>query len=620
MRPSPLCTQLVVIALFVNAAFGARADDAAAARDKFAGRLVDVSGEPVAGAEVTRHDVTCRPLAGTQPIVTDGAGHFDLPAARGGPFQVGELAALSIKTAAGSYFEVNTTVKPAAAGRADVSVPTLLAARAKAPDDVGVGELAGVVVDQEGNPLADVEVHPWDWYPQHRTRTNNAGIFRVPLLGAGAKVEVRFKKEGYSPETFIHAPTGTPGWVVALGKETLIEGTVRDGDGKPAAGALIRANQGPKQADGVTITTIWTETKTDDEGRYQLFLQPDVYELLVKSPDQGVLRQSNVVIARGTHERDLELVPGIAFRAVVVDAQTEEPVAGVRLWHWKDVEARSNAEGLLIIPGMLPGEFRFNVEAPGYSRWWSEEAKSPWNRRSIDKPELKWQRNFDNLDFDLRPGMPTAKIFLEKSVRIRGRVVDPDGQPVARATAAPALTGTGNSLTGDTRFSVTTKEDGSFEMLLPASNDAQYNLLAHDGKYQEWRKWANGVLPPISTVPGQEIDDVEIKLTRSATVRGQVVDANGKPVGFCEVRAHAADLLENRYYDPTVKTGANGKFELMFIRPGKNFIQCAPLFLLAAQAPAKSSVVLQLTEGETVDDVELVTGGPPAQLQIKWGL
>ena len=60
--------------------------------------------------------------------------------------------------------------------------------------------------------------------------------------------------------------------------------------------------------------------------------------------------------------------------------------------------------------------------------------------------------------------MAPVTIEIEKGVRIRGRVVDPDGKPVGGATAAPALTGTGNSLTGDTRFSVKTKADGTFEM------------------------------------------------------------------------------------------------------------------------------------------------------------
>ena len=38
--------------------------------------------------------------------------------------------------------------------------------------------------------------------------------------------------------------------------------------------------------------------------------------------------------------------------------------------------------------------------------------------------------------------------------------------------------------------------------------------MAHDGDYQEWRRWANGVLPPIRAKPGQEIRDVKIALRR----------------------------------------------------------------------------------------------------------
>ena len=45
-------------------------------------------------------------------------------------------------------------------------------------------------------------------------------------------------------------------------------------------------------------------------------------------------------------------------------------------------------------------------------------------------------------------------------------------------------------------------------MMLPASGDRDYNLVAHDGKYGQWRTWANGVLPPFRTTPGQVIDDV----------------------------------------------------------------------------------------------------------------
>src|SRR6185312_10277755 len=108
---------------------------------------------------------------------------------------------------------------------------------------------------------------------------------------------------------------------------------------------------------------------------------------------------------------------------------------------------------------------------------------------------------------------------------------------VAGATVAPALTGTGNSLTGDTRFSAETDKDGHFSVLLPASGAREYNLVAHDGKDQQWRTWANGVLSPFRTKPGQVIENVELQLTRPATVRGRVTDASGKPVAGREVRA-----------------------------------------------------------------------------------
>jgi hypothetical protein len=260
---------------------------------------------------------------------------------------------------------------------------------------------------------------------------------------------------------------------------------------------------------------------------------------------------------------------------------------------------------------MMPGPFQFMVEAHGYTRWWSEEASNEWSRRKIDETRGGWQRNFDRLDFDLQPDMKPVTITVERGVTVTGRVLAPDGKPVAGATVAPALTGTGNSLTGDTRFSVETGHDGRFTTILPASGARSYNLVAHDGKYDHWRTWANGVRPPFQTKPGEEVRDVEIWLTRPATVRGRVADAEGKPVPDREVRASAADRLENRYYDPTTTTRADGTYELKFIRPGKQYIQVAPFWLDAAQAPEGTNHTLTLRPGESKDGVDfrVPTGG-----------
>ena len=54
----------------------------------------------------------------------------------------------------------------------------------------------------------------------------------------------------------------------------------------------------------------------------------------------------------------------MTFRAKVVDAVTGEPVAGVRLWHWQHpgIEGRSDKNGIVTIPDMMPGKFNFQVE------------------------------------------------------------------------------------------------------------------------------------------------------------------------------------------------------------------------------------------------------------------
>jgi len=440
-------------------------------------------------------------------------------------------------------------------------------------------ELAGVVVDVEGKPIEGAEVDAWTWYWGHEAKTDAKGFFRIGKLAKGRKVEVVVRKPGYNPQLFLTQPTGEPGWVVVLGKRTYFEGRVTGPDGKPVAGARLRANNGPKRADGVTISEIWTEATTGDDGRYRMYAQADVYDIQVRVPGVGVARLPDTSLGADEAKRlDVRLDRGVTFRAKMVDSLTRDPVPGVRLWHWQHpgIEGRSGKDGVVAIPDMISGRFDFKVDAPGYARWWSDKAFSEWSRFQVDATRGGWQRNFDDIDFDVASGIGPVTIAVERGVTVTGRVLDPDGKLVVGATVAPALTGSGNSLTGDTRFSVETGADGKFTAVLPASGGREYNLVAHDGKYGQWRIWANGVLAPFRSKPGETFRDVELRLTQPATVRGRVTDADGRPVPGREVRASAADRRKHRYYDPTVGTGADGSYELKFIRPGEHFIQVAP--------------------------------------------
>ena len=484
-------------------------------------------------------------------------------------------------------------------------------------------EIAGTVVDERGEPIEGVLVDVWDWYPGNEARTDARGRFRLSVSALDDKgrkrpggfdrkqnLEVRFLKEGYSPVLILDRKPGTDGWDVTMDARTYFEGKLTAPDGRPVADALIRADQGPKSANrGYTISQIWTETRSGPDGRYRLYVAPDGYRIEVRVPGVGAARLRATAGKGEAQPLDIGLTPGVAFRARAVDAQTGEPVAGVRLHHWqyKGIEGTSDANGNVTIDAMFPGKFVFQVGAPGgYARWWSEQGASEWARRQVLGDRGGWQRNFDGIDFELGPDAAPVTIKLERGVTIQGAVLDPDGKPVAGATVAPALTGTGNSITGDTRYSVETGEDGRYAMLLPASNARDYNLVAHDGAYRVWRRWANGVLNPIHTRPGQALDDVTLLLERPATVRGRVRDAAGRPAARREVRACGTDQLDNRYYVPTVETDAEGRFELKFVRPGENYVQVAPFWLDPRQAPAGASQTVKVQAGQVKEGVDLV--------------
>ena len=137
-------------------------------------------------------------------------------------------------------------------------------------------------------------------------------------------------------------------------------------------------------------------------------------------------------------------------------------------------------------------------------RWWSDQAASEWNRRKIDETTGGWQRNFDRLDFNLEAGHGARDDHARARSEDHRPRLDPDGKPVAGATVAPALTGTGNSLTGDTRFSVETgRRAGSRCSCRPAALAIQPRRPRR--QVRQWRTWANGVLLPFRSKPGEEI-------------------------------------------------------------------------------------------------------------------
>ncbi len=484
-------------------------------------------------------------------------------------------------------------------------------------DSLTADEFAGIVQDDDGNPIEGATINVWHWNPANKTKTDSDGFFRFkPRRNSfDGTVEVRITKPGYAPYYNHLQEIGKKDFVVTLNQNTYVEGKLTDAQGNPAAKAEIQFDQGTKRADGVTISSVISKTTTDADGNYRIYLAPDSYSVKVQGKS-GIATSTIDVTLNESSRLDLNLHEGVNFRATVVDSQ-DKPYEGFALFTWQGFNASSvsGPDGKIAIDGLVPGEMEFSagsgkpIKRGGITayqhgelgRWWSESATNSWQRYTIDNKKTGWQRNFDSLQFDLQPGMEPVKIVVERGVTFKGHVYDPDGNPVAGATVAPAKTGSGNSLTGDTRYSVKTKKDGSYRVVMPAGKAFKYNLMVHDGDYQQWRKWANGVTEPIETQPGQVVTDFDLKLTRGGTVKGSITN----PRAGLKVRAISSDLRGNRYYTPTAKVAADGTFEIKFVRPGKNHIQVSLFWLDPTQAPEGTSIEVELDEGETLEDIEL---------------
>ena len=483
------------------------------------------------------------------------------------------------------------------------------------PENVQENEFAGVIVDEDGQPLAGAKVDLFPAFTGHETTTDKGGMFRYKLEYAnkGKTVEVRFSKKGYSPIYRREQRLDIPNLRVILNSKTYLEGQIVDENNNPAPMATVIASHPYIWSGDYPSFDRENSTKTDENGHYRLYLNPEVYTVAAISKDHGVERIQSIELQKNEVKTlDLQLNSGVRFIAGVFDAETKEPVVGLSLYHRTNPAlcGVSNADGLIEIANALPGDEVFEIgngtpatihgyyscPTEPFGKWWSPDAKKPWHRTPTTEVGIM---------FNLSPNMEPIRIYVQAGVSISGKVTDPDGNPVARATVAPAKTGTGNSLTGDNSYSIETQEDGTYVVCLPPSGVAQYNLIAHDGTYLQWRKFASGVTEPFQTKPGQRIENVDIQLHRPATVRGRVTASDGTGLRGLEVRAHATDKRGNRYYDPTTKTNDDGTFELNYIRPGKHFIQVEPFWMNAEDAPSESSIVVELKEGETKEEAHL---------------
>lgn len=392
------------------------------------------------------------------------------------------------------------------------------------------GDLEGVVRDPDGKPVAGVglSVVPEGAFEQFEYDESDAqGRYRLRNLPADIVLHVNFYKTGrFRRDTMATRVTGPRQTLdVALERRPhggSIEGSVRDPQGHPIAGAVLH---NPSNS-----SSEFREAKTGPDGRFRL---DDLYD--------SVRGKEVIVQAKGFTPQRFKAEPGSADRPVrvsiamepghqlkgrVVDDR-ERPLEGVRVYF---AGANHAQEGGGQTTTDVQGRFAFDSLPP-------------------DCPFAFYKDGFSEIDnrrLPLDTGEEVTVSMLPAGV-IRGRVVDgKTGRPIRRFNVQvthsprrrPEDPSAGLRLDLSTPGQVFQSDEGRFQVGDLVMGMPLQAMVSADG-------YERGVVERIEVARPDEAKAEEFRLdpldaANLRTYRGRLRDAAGKPVVGVQVRLIAA--------------------------------------------------------------------------------
>ncbi|HEY6146535.1 MAG TPA: carboxypeptidase regulatory-like domain-containing protein, partial [Thermoanaerobaculia bacterium] len=330
------------------------------------GRLLDPSGKPVAGAAVkwfayrTDDQLLLDLTSGAEPAALG-----ETKTGEDGRFRValdkpGVAVALRVLPAGLPSIRLGGPYDSAE----DSSLEDLHVASAEL--------LTGRVVDDQGKPVAGASVtavasDPYsdvDSQAIADAKSGPDGAFSIPTAPAAPRA-VLVRVAGYVPATQVQLDA-KPDLRVIVKRGGVIQGTVVDASGKPAAGAIV-------VSDDLAV-------QTDAAGTYRLVgVDTGLRAVEALWKDDFAARKDAVRVQRGAEAAvPLKLVRAATIAGTVVDETTRKPVAGVRVGASSggfifggrrqrlERSARTDAQGKFRLTGLAPRAYTVSANREGF--------------------------------------------------------------------------------------------------------------------------------------------------------------------------------------------------------------------------------------------------------------
>ncbi len=435
--------------------------------------------------------------------------------------------------------------------------------------------ISGRVVDTSGRPVVGATVRAVPKTCYLSTLSQSPISLPEPWLSTRTDAEGRFQFEIFSLDVlcgfWVRASsrncvyTFTPNYLSGCGYEVgrsdirlvlpaehrLRGRVVEQGTDKPVAGVDLQIACPADRKEDIKDQYLAYRVHSDANG---VFVFPGVpegeHEIELAYPEHGlpvwIVPTTRILVAADPAPRDLtvEAVPGGIVEILVRDARTRAPLPGIRVSLPNVPVSRlpfTDSNGVARAC-LQPGESRALISS-GIGR--SREYQS-WGLRGTNERFFVIRSETIRLEVDLEPAH-----------KIRGTVVDPNGNAVPGATVKIHPLTTGSPIISNIGDTLRTDASGRFELPCGEAEPVGWYVT---GRHEE-RGWAG-----FAEVTGLD-EPVRIKLRPGVTVRGTVTTPGGAgiPAARVAVLAHVGGTVSN----VTAQTlcDADGGFSLQAVPP-----------------------------------------------------
>jgi protocatechuate 3,4-dioxygenase beta subunit len=484
----------------------------------------------------------------------------------------GCAALLAGVLALAAWAETQSPATPEAPPKAKVAAPAR-----KAPKPPPVTSLDVTVTDSAGRPVEGAFVvalpaqgayRPFGGLATEKVRstlTGREGKAKLESLPPGPW-NVTVRARGFVTQPLRRVASGP--LAVRLEKGGAITGVVREGrTSRPVPGARVSVPAGIPATGGWDEEATRNETTTDAQGRFRLDgIGRKPANLVVRAPgfDQAGSE------ARQGESVEIFLFPGATLAGTVRDDEGR-PVKGAAVRAESDRSRiappieRTDARGEFLVPGVRPGQYTVVAREGG---------RAPGIAAVVVEPEAEAR----------------VEVLLSDGGFVTGRVVDPEGRPLAGRLRLEVVDEHGLPASASDRIAADAKADGAF-VLGPVPLGTLGISVSAPG---------HATRRVDATVARRAAVDLgDVVLETGLVIRGRVRDREGNGLAGASVRARLRRPGERSLNEATSE--ADGEYVVAGLGPGT--------YQLTAVLPGHATAQATALAGGDPVDLVMDAGG-----------